>query len=100
GARYASHLQRGQDYLASGNLDKASIEFRNAAQIEPKSAPPLYFNGRVAEARNNIREAYGFYQAAMDTDPAYDAARAGVGKMLVFAGAGQRALDVVAAGLL
>lgn len=100
GARYASHLRRGQDYLASGNLDKAGIEFRNAAQIEPKSAPALYFNGRVAEARNNIREAYGFYQAAMDADPGYDAARAGVGKMLVFAGAGKRALDIVAAGLL
>jgi len=98
-ARFDSHLQRGQEYLASGNLDKASVEFRNAAQIEPKNAAALYFNGRVAEARGNIREAYGYYQAAVDADATYDAAREGAGKMLVFARAGKRALDIVALGL-
>ena len=98
-ARFSSHLQRGQQYLASGNLDKAGVEFRNAAQIEPKNAAALYYNGRVAEARNNIREAYGFYQAAVDLDPKNDAARAGLGKVLVFAGAAKRAMDAVAPGL-
>jgi len=98
-ARFTSHLQRGQEFLASGNLDKASVEFRNAAQIEPKNAQALYFIGRVAESRGNIREAYGSYQAAVDADPAYESARAGTGKMLVFAGEGKRAQDVVAPGL-
>jgi tetratricopeptide (TPR) repeat protein len=98
-ARYASHLQRGQEYLASGNLEKAGVEFRNAAQIQPKSAAALYFIGRVAEARGNVAEAFGAYQAAIDADPAYDAARAGVGKMLVFAHGAKRALDVIAPGL-
>src|SRR5882724_9361988 len=83
-ARFASHLQRGQEFLASGNLDKAGVEFRNAAQIQPKNPRALYFNGRVAEARSNIREAYGYYQAAIDADPAYDAARAAAGRMLIF----------------
>src|SRR6266702_2155737 len=98
-ARFASHLQRGQEFLASGNLDKASVEFRNAAQIEPKNAQALYFNGRVAEARGNIREAYGFYQAALEVDATYDPARAGTGKMLVFAGDAKRAQDIIAPGL-
>lgn len=98
-ARFTSHLQRGQAFLQSGNLDKASVEFRNAAQIEPKNPKALYFNGRVAEARNNIREAGGYYQAAIDVDARYDAARAGLGKMLIFAGAAKRAFDVVAVGL-
>jgi tetratricopeptide (TPR) repeat protein len=98
-ARFASHLQRGQEFLDNGNLDKAGVEFRNAAQIEPKNPQALYFNGRVAEARSNIREAYGYYQAAIDADAGYDAARAGLGKMLIFAGAAKRALDVVATGL-
>jgi tetratricopeptide (TPR) repeat protein len=98
-ARFASHLHRGQEYLAGGNLDKAGVEFRNAAQIEPKNAEALYFNGRIAEARNNIREAFGFYQAAIDADPRHAAARAGVGKMLVFGGAAKRALDVINPGL-
>ena len=98
-ARFTSHLQRGQQFLANGNLDKASVEFRNATQIEPKNAQALYFNGRVAEARGNLREAFGYYQAAIDADAGYDAARAGAGKMLVFAGGGRRALDTVAPGL-
>ncbi len=98
-ARYASHLQRGQEYLASGNLEKAGVEFRNAAQIQPKSAAALYFIGRVAEARGNMSEAFGAYQAAVDADPAYDPARAGAGKMLVFAHGTKRALDLVAPGL-
>jgi tetratricopeptide (TPR) repeat protein len=98
-ARFESHLHRGQEYLASGNLDKAGVEFRNAAQIEPKNAEALYFNGRIAEARNNIREAFAFYQAAIDVNPGYAVARAGVGKMLVFGGAAKRALDVINPGL-
>lgn len=98
-SRFTSHLQRGQDYLAGGNLDKAGVEFRNATQIEPKSSLAVYYNGRVAEARNNIRDAYGYYQAALELDAKNDAARAGMGKMLVFAGGAKRALDTIAPGL-
>jgi predicted Zn-dependent protease len=98
--RYARHLQLGQQYLAAGNLDKASVEFRNAGQIQPKEADPPYFNGRVAEARGNIREAVTFYRAALDDNAAHVAARAHLGKLFVFAGAPQRALDAIAPGLL
>jgi tetratricopeptide (TPR) repeat protein len=98
-ARYTSHLERGQAYLAAGNLDKAGIEFRNAAQIQPKEADPVYFNGRVAEARGNIREAVSLYQAAVDANPNAPAPRAHLGKLLVFAGAPQRAIDTVAPAL-
>jgi tetratricopeptide (TPR) repeat protein len=97
--RFESHLRRGESYLASGNLDKAGIEFRNASQIEPKNAVALYYNGRVAEARGNIRGAYGMYQAAIDADGNYAPARAGAGKMLVFGHEAQRALETVAPGL-
>jgi tetratricopeptide (TPR) repeat protein len=98
-ARFTSHLQRGQEFLAAGNLDKAGVEFRNAAQIEPKNSVALYFNGRVAEAHSNIREAFGLYLAAIDANPAYDSARAGAGKMAVFGGAAKRALEIIAPGL-
>ena len=98
-ARFTSHLHRGQEYLAAGNLDKASVEFRNAAQIEPKNAEALYYNGRVAEARNDIRSAFSYYQAAVEANPRYPAARAGVGKILVLSGSAKRAMDEVAPGL-
>lgn len=98
-ARFESHLRRGEQFLASDNLDKAGVEFRNAAQIQPKSPVALYYLGRVAEARGNVREAFGYFQAAIDADPKYEPAQAGAGKMLVFGGAGKRALDTVSPGL-
>src|SRR5882724_12449826 len=98
-ARFISHLHRGQEYLSSGNLDKASVEFRNAAQIEPKNAEALYYNGRVAERRANYREAVGLYLGALEARPDFDPARAAAGKLFVFSGAVQRALDTIGPGL-
>lgn len=98
-SRFESHLRKGEEFLSSDNLDKAGVEFRNAAQIQPKSANALYYLGRVAEARGNVREAYGYYAAAVEADPKYEAAQAGAGKMLIFGGAGKRALDMVSPGL-
>ena len=99
-SRYQGYIERGRGYLAAGNLDKAGVEFRNALQIEPRSDEALYLNGRVAERRGNFREALEYYQSAVDVDSKDVRARAGLAKLFVLAGAGQRALEVVASGLL
>jgi tetratricopeptide (TPR) repeat protein len=99
-ARYASHLERGKQYLAAGNLDKAGVEFRNAMQIQPKDPDALFLNGRVAELRGDIRLAAGLYQAAIDARPEYEQARARLGKLYVFGGAPQRALEIIGPGIL
>jgi tetratricopeptide (TPR) repeat protein len=99
-SRFASYMTRGKEYLAAGNLDKASVEFRNALQIEPRSDDAFYFNGRVAERRGNLREAVSFYQAAVDVQPADTRARASLAKMFVLGGATQQALEVISPGLL
>jgi len=91
-ARFEGYMAQGQRYFASGNVDKASVEFRNALQIEPQSVDALYFNGRVAERRGNIRDAIDFYQAALDLQPKDDRARASLAKVFVLGGATQRAL--------
>ena len=99
-SRYQSYIERGRQYLVAGNLDKASVEFRNALQIEPRSDEALYLNGRVAERRGNVREAVDYYQSAVDVDPNDARARAGLAKVFVLAGATQRALEVISPGLL
>jgi predicted Zn-dependent protease len=99
-ARFEGYMARGQHYLAAGNLDKASVEFRNALQIEPRNTDALYFNGQLAERRGNIRDALDFYQAALDLQPRDDRARASLAKVFVLGGATQRALEIVAPGLL
>ena len=99
-SRFESHMARGKRYLAADNLDKASIEFRNALQIEPKSTQAFYFNGRVAERRGSLREAAEFYQGAVDADPGDNPARASLAKVFVLAGAPTRALELISPGLL
>jgi tetratricopeptide (TPR) repeat protein len=99
-SRYQGHMERGKQYLATGNLDKANIEFRNASQILPKDSDAFYFNGVVAERRGEIRQAVGFYQAAIDKKPGNELARARLAKVLVLGGATQKALEVVGPGLL
>lgn len=98
-SRYLHHLARGEQYLGAGQFDKASVEFRNALQIEPRSAQALYLNGQAAERRGNLRVALGSYQGAIDANPDYTAARAALARMLVFGGGAGRALTVIAPGL-
>ncbi len=99
-SRYQSYMERGKQYLASGNLAKASIEFRNALQIEPKSGDAYYFNGQVAERRGELREAIDSYQAAVDVQPKDNRARASLAKVFVLAGLTQQALQMISPGLL
>src|SRR5262249_41297205 len=94
-ARYTNHIERGKKYLTEDNLDKAGIEFRNALQIQPKDPEALYLTGRVNERRGNLRGAARLSQAAIDANPEYVPARAGLGKLYAFAGLPDRALQVV-----
>jgi tetratricopeptide (TPR) repeat protein len=98
--RYVSHVQRGQRYLAEDNLAKASIELRNALQIEPKNAEALYLEGTVEERRGNLREAIALYQSAVDLVPTYEVSRAALARVYVLGGASQRALEIIGPGLI
>ena len=99
GVRYAVHLQRAKQYLAERNLDKASIEARNALQVQPRASEALDLNGRIEELRGNWREAAGSYQAALDIRRDDEQAQEGLGKIYVMAGSGERALQTVEPGL-
>jgi tetratricopeptide (TPR) repeat protein len=97
--RQARYTQRGQQYLAAGNLQKARVEFRNALQIAPNDADLRYYNGLVAEKLGNIRDAAGFYSGAIDLNKDHIKARASLGHLFVFAGLSDRALEQVNPGL-
>jgi tetratricopeptide (TPR) repeat protein len=94
-SRKAKHLEKGQAFLAAGNLDKARVEFRNALQIAPTDSEARYDNGVVAEKMGNMREAAQFFQAAIDSNSDNVLARSGLGRIYVFAGAPDKALETV-----
>ena len=98
-SRRASHMARGQEFFAAGNFEKARVEFRNALQIAPNDADARLMNGRVAEKLGDIRTAAGMYQSTIDVRADDVQARANLGRLMVFAGAPARALEVIGPGL-
>ncbi len=94
-SRYASHMRRGNQYLTQGNLDRARVEFRNALQIEPKSADALYFNGQVMERLGNVRGAFGLYQAAIEAQPDLVPAISSLASIYVVGGVPDKAMALV-----
>jgi Tfp pilus assembly protein PilF len=67
--RKAQHLSKAIEFFESSNTDKAVIEFRNVLQIDPKTAKPYYYLGRVEEQKQNWPQAFGMYQKAVELDP-------------------------------
>ncbi|HUG73200.1 MAG TPA: tetratricopeptide repeat protein [Steroidobacteraceae bacterium] len=98
--RKARYLERGQDFLAQGNLDKARVEFSNALQIDPTDAQARYLAGRVAEKQIKPRDAVANYQAAIDADPEFIAARGALGRLYLLGGLPEKAREIVAPALL
>jgi tetratricopeptide (TPR) repeat protein len=94
-SRKAKALDKGNAFLAEGNLDKARVEYRNALQLAPNDAEARYRNGVVLEKQGHIREAGQFYQGAIDVQPAHAAARAALARLYLFAGSPERAMELV-----
>ena len=93
--RFQDYLRRGEQFLAQGNLPAASVELRNALQIEPKSATALYDLGRVVESQGDFRRAAGLFQAAIDVDPTNTKARVDLGTIYCIGGAPREALAII-----
>jgi Flp pilus assembly protein TadD len=52
--RFANAIGKGRELLAQGELDKASVEARNAVQLNPKSAEALVLSGQIEEKRQEF----------------------------------------------
>jgi tetratricopeptide (TPR) repeat protein len=94
-SRKARHMEKGRQYLAADNVEKARVEFRNALQIAPDDSGARYENGVVAARLGNVREAAEFYEAAIEVDADNIAARAALGRLFLFGGEPERALETI-----
>jgi tetratricopeptide (TPR) repeat protein len=98
-ARMSRYMERGQQYFAEQNYDKARIEISNALQIDPKNAPARVLAGQIAEKQGKPRDAVGSYQAAIDSDNGNVDARAALGRIYLMAGLPDKAKETIAPAL-
>ncbi len=69
--RKAKYLERGKEYIAQENYDKAIVELKNVIQIDPKHAEAYYLVGQAEEKKQNMRQAFGNYSKAAELNPGY-----------------------------
>jgi tetratricopeptide (TPR) repeat protein len=98
-SRFDSHMKRGEAYSAAGDYTTASVEFRNAMQIQPLNAKARLAAGQAAEKLGKPREALGLYHSVLDAAPDNLEARADVARIMVYGGATEQALKVIEPGL-
>lgn len=98
-SRKAAYISRGEKYFNENNYDKARVEYRNAAQIDPKDANVSYLLGQVAEKTGDLRGAIGAYRGAIENDPGMTAARAALARIYLYGGLKDKAAEQIEEGL-
>ena len=68
--RKAAYMEKAQESLDAGDLDKARIELKNVLQIDPKDASAWFKLGTIFERQQEFRKAFGNYNKAAELDPA------------------------------
>lgn len=81
--RKAKYLERGIEYFEQDNYEKADIEFRNVLQIDPNTAEPYYYLGVINESKQEWRNAFSYYEKAVELDPGSIRARLKLGTFYV-----------------
>jgi tetratricopeptide (TPR) repeat protein len=64
----ARYLKRGNELFEQGQFEKARIEYKNAARIQPTDAEVAYRLGLVDEATGDLRSAYIDFTHAEEQD--------------------------------
>jgi tetratricopeptide (TPR) repeat protein len=98
-SRAANYMAHGKAYLAEANYEKARVEFRNAAQIDPTGAEAQYYLGQVAEKVGDGRTAVRQYRSAIAAQPGFALARAALGRLFLYGGRADKAKELVETGL-
>ena len=72
--REVKYLEHGKELLAQGDYNRAQIEFKNAARINPTDAEPRYYMGVVRESQGDLNNAFVAFSVAVQQNPHFDPA--------------------------
>jgi predicted Zn-dependent protease len=97
--REAAYFERGKALYEAGDYRKASLELKNARQINPLNVDALYYLGLIAEKENGYREALGSYQSVLDQKPNHVGANLHLGRIQLMSGDVAKASEKATAAL-
>ena len=92
--RLESHYEDGVSLVENGDDVRASLEFRNALQINPDHVPSLYGLARIEERRANWQAVGSLLNKIVDLDPTHVEATVRLGRIALLAGQIDRALEL------
>jgi tetratricopeptide (TPR) repeat protein len=84
--RKAKYMEKGKNYFAEKNYEKARIEFKNVMQIDPKFADSYYFIGQIEERKGDLQKAAGNYQQAIQLNPDHIEAKTKLARIFTMVG--------------
>src|SRR5690349_15310522 len=85
----AAHLERGEQYLKDLKYTEATLEFRNAIQIDEKSAPAHWGLARAFEGLQRLPEMITELQKTIEYDKSHLDARVKLGNYYLAASTGR-----------
>lgn len=90
--KVASFLARGDRLLNEGDPVRASLEYKNALQMDAKNVPAIMGLARVHLAQNEYQRAYTDLKAALEINRDLDEARIELASLLIMGKAPEQAL--------
>lgn len=67
--RAQEHLQSAQKFVQTGDMGRASVEFRNAIQLDPNGIKPRMAYAGMLEKQGNLAAAYAQYAGLIERHP-------------------------------
>ena len=81
--RAALYMESGKEYFEKGQYVKASLDVRNALQLNDRIVEGWYLLSKISQKQNNFRAAYQLLQKTIQLDPSHVAAHIDLGKILL-----------------
>ena len=80
------YLESGKRFAQEGKISQATIEFKNAIQLDPKFTPAHYELGKLANKAGNATMAFMEFSEVIERDPANFDAQVQLGKLMLARG--------------
>lgn len=85
--RSQAHYEKGLDFVASGQIEKAMLEFRNALKLDQESVDARFEIAKLLLVQQDFTGALGNFLRVVELDPNHLETRANLARIFVF---GQR----------